>query len=167
MHQVNKKYNVANEKGMTLIEILVVLFISSLVIGSLFNMISWNLKLAFSSVTNQSEVEQYRIFTSTISEDLKFAQHIEIKNEGDIDKLSYVRIDGLVVKYQFEKDGLYKMVNNEKYLISKGTAHENGFPKVYLIGNGFIRFNFFAENINSLLFLTIKPKIYDINEVNP
>ncbi|MDA1674609.1 MULTISPECIES: PulJ/GspJ family protein [Bacillus cereus group] len=154
-----KKY-LNDQRGFTLIEILIVMFITGLVLTSVFSVLNWNFKTAFGGVEKQKELESFRIFNSYLIEDLQFAKNITILNEPSRDTLQYVSIDNRVSILYFESDGLYKQIGTKKIKIAEGSKYEANVPAAYFENSGMIRINFYAKNIDSLLFVTVKPLIF-------
>ncbi|PDZ94505.1 hypothetical protein CON36_33460 [Bacillus cereus] len=154
-----KKY-LNDQRGFTLIEILIVMFITGLVLTSVFSVLNWNFKTAFGGVEKQKELESFRIFNSYLIEDLQFAKNITILNEPSRDTLQYVSIDNRVSILYFESDGLYKQIGTKKIKVAEGSKYEANVPAAYFENSGMIRINFYAKNIDSLLFVTVKPLIF-------
>ncbi|PFJ30213.1 hypothetical protein COJ15_30875 [Bacillus thuringiensis] len=154
-----KKY-LNDQRGFTLIEILIVMFITGLVLTSVFSVLNWNFKTAFGGVEKQKELESFRIFNSYLIEDLQFAKNITIVNEPSRDTLQYVSIDNRVSILYFESDGLYKQIGTKKIKVAEGSKYEANVPAAYFENSGMIRINFYAKNIDSLLFVTVKPLIF-------
>lgn len=155
-----KKY-LNDQRGFTLIEILMVMFITGLVLTSVFSVLNWNFRTAFGGVEKQKELESFRIFNSYLIEDLQFAKNITIINEPTRDTLQYVSIDNRVNILYFESDdGLYKQIGTKKIKVAEGYKYESNVPAVYFENSGMIRINFYAKNIDSLLFVTVKPLIF-------
>lgn len=164
---VNKlKKHLNDQRGFTLIEILIVMFITGLVLTSVFSVLNWNFRTAFGGVEKQKELESFRIFNSYLIEDLQFAKNITIINEPGMankpskDTLQYVSVDNRVNILYFESDGLYKQIGTKKIKIAGGSKYEENVPAAYFENSGMIRINFYAEDIDSLLFVTVKPLIF-------
>ncbi|MCU7668038.1 PulJ/GspJ family protein [Bacillus thuringiensis] len=158
---VNKlKKHLNDQRGFTLIEILIVMFITGLVLTSVFSVLNWNFRTAFGGVEKQKELENFRIFNSYLIEDLQFAKNITIINEPSKDTLQYVSVDNRVNILYFESDGLYKQIGTKKIKIAGGSKYEENVPAAYFENSGMIRINFYAEDIDSLLFVTVKPLIF-------
>lgn len=157
------KKKLKQENGYTLMEILVVVFVLGLVLSSLFAMLNWNFKTAFSGVENQKELENFRVLNSFLIEDLQFAKNITISNQSDKDTIQYVTTDNRVNILYFESDGLYKQVGTSKVKVASGSKYETDVPAVYFEKSGMVRLNFYADKIKSLLFVSVKPIIFDRN----
>ncbi|MFP3727432.1 type II secretion system protein [Priestia filamentosa] len=151
---------ISNEKGFTLMEMLVVIFILGLVMSGLFATLNWNFQTAFKGVSNQKELENFRILNNHLIEDIQFAKSIVIDNKANKDTLQYVTIDNKVNILYFESGALYKVVGTEKVKITSGSAYDKTKPAVYLEDTGLVRFNFYADEIKSLMFVSIKPIIF-------
>lgn len=149
----------SNSKGFTLIELLVVIFIIGLIMAPLFKIIGWNFEISGDGLSLQKQQEDFRIFNYSIANELLFAKDIKITNNPTYDAISYVKQDGKIETFLFENNGLYRKYQNEKTKIVTGERYDTSFPAVYKESNGMIRFNFYATDIHSLFFLTIRPRL--------
>jgi prepilin-type N-terminal cleavage/methylation domain-containing protein len=165
MSQQNNKIKtiIKNQKGFTLMEILVVIFILSFVLTGIFTVLNWTYKTGYTGVDTQIEQENFRIFNSHLINDLQFAKDIQITNTPGKDTLSYTALNGDVTVAYFQSDGLYKKVGTSTIKIATGQVYETGYPAVYFEPDGMIHFNFYASNINSLMYLSVKPIVFDKN----
>lgn len=159
MHQAYKV--VKDQRGFTLMELLVVMFILSLVMGGLFTVLRWNFFTAYENVDSQIEGEAFRIFNSSLINDIQFAKDISITNETNKDTISYTALNGRVTIITFEADGAYRTVGTRKVKIASGNKFETGYPAVYFQPNGMVRFNFYASEAKALMFLTIRPIVFE------
>lgn len=149
------------EKGFLIIELLISLFIINLLLTGIFNLLGLNMQTIYSNFDRQQEQEKLRILNDNLLKELQFATDINITEIEDSILFSYTEYDGTVVRISFEEDGLYEYINNEKIFVTSGYAYEEDYPPVYIENNGLIRFNFFADKTNSLLYFSIKPRLLE------
>jgi len=160
----NKRVSIIrSQKGFTLMEILVVMFVLGLVMSGLFATLNWNFKTSFDGVSRQRELENFRVFNNNIVEDIQLAKSITINNQSNKDTLQYVTIDNRVNIFYFESDGLYKQMGSQKIKVASGSKYEENVPAVYFENSGLVKFNFYAENAKALLYVAVKPIIFKPN----
>lgn len=147
-----------NQKGMTLIEILVVMFILSLILVQLFAVMNANYMNLDKEIDSHETREKFRIYISFMMRDLVFANSYEIQNTDSIDILSYETKEGIFESIIFKEDGMYVIEHGKEELLVEGERYLEGEPMVEEV-DGVIKFNFFARQVNSLLDLSIDPRI--------
>jgi hypothetical protein len=146
----------------TLIELLVTMLIFSTFSLVFFAFVSWNLNASYKGVEKHNQQKQFRTLNAQLVEDLLHARDIKIENHPTSHILSYTSIEGKVMVLSFEENGLYRLIDEQKVEVALGRTFDQSLPgAVFVDGNGMIKINFYANEINSLMFFGIKPRVFN------
>lgn len=146
-----------NEKGFTLLEMLIVMLILSFILIATFDMMNMNYQTVRSELNEADSRQEFKILTSFLSEDLLYSQYVQVFNGGSYDSLHYQTKEGEDRTIKFNQIGVYDVRNGEEHLIAKGIKQDSVYPMVRE-ENGAIIFNFYANEINVLMDIYIKPR---------
>lgn len=153
------------EKGFTLLEILVVIFILGFILAPMMQLMGKSYSVVQEAKEKQFIREDFRFFSSYLLEDLMFANSVNVQHAADYDILSYVAKNGKSQTLVFDEDfGLSLMKGNEREPIVGGEKYEDGIPMVRIDNDGVIRFNFFARPLNVLFVTSIEPRTNEVNK---
>lgn len=148
-----------NEKGYTLVEILVVIFLLGLILAPTFNLMGKSYAIASEENEMQSKRENFRIITIFMMEDLMHAKSVNIENYPTYDTLSYTTVDGKSSTIIFDEQlGMFLKQGSERVHLTEGERFEPSVPMVRMDNERVIRFNFYAREVNSLVLTNIKPR---------
>lgn len=152
-------YRKDSQKGFTLIEMLITLFILSFVLVQFFDIFNFNYSTLNNEVKKSEVREEFRIISSFLLEDLMYSEEITIMNGTTYDSISYKRIDGEIETIKFiDNEGAYIVKNNKDVFLSSGSRFKPNEPMVYE-HEGLIVFNFYLKDINVLLNYKIMKRI--------
>lgn len=147
-----------NEKGFTLVEMLVVLFILSVIMIQVFRLMDFNYKTVGDEVRNNEARQEFKILTSFVFEELMYAKHVTVYKQSDYDVLYYQSKNGKDVSLKFGyESGIYEIRDGEEVKIISGRRFDDSHPAVREI-DGMIVFNYYSEELNILLDRAIKPR---------
>lgn len=152
-----------NQRGFTLLEVLVVMFILGFILGPMLQLMGKSYAIVQTSKEEQAVRDDFRLFTSYLLEDLLFASSINVQHKTDEDILSYVAKSGRPETLLFSKNDGLSIIQGGKYdLVTKGEIYEEGLPMVRIDEDGVIRFNFFARPLNVLFVTSVEPRTNEV-----
>lgn len=155
MYQIHKQNN---EKGYTLLELLIVMLILSYILVKTFGLLDLNYQTVRNEL-NESEMRQeMKILTTFLIEDLMYSEYVQVYNGLNYDTVQYQNAEGKDVAIKFNhEDGIYEIRNGEEKLVATGEKFNDIYPMVRE-ENGVIIFNFYSRDVNILFDLHIKPR---------
>jgi hypothetical protein len=153
---------IRNEKGLTLIEALVTITITSLLLIYVFDFISTSTEIVGDEYKKNEEQTKINTFSTVILEDLKYAKEIELEDVGNGNKiLFFSNNSGTEFEFLFDsnKDEVLMKsgLNNEYIKLFKVT--DNPSNEMIKIEEGYIIFDFLIENIRLYINYSIKPAV--------
>lgn len=147
-----------NEKGFTLVEVLLVMLILSIILVTLVQVVNTNFKTMNDEFQHHEEKENLQVFSSYLFQDLIYAKTIDIRNESAFDVLVYQDRHGNEQKIKFVYDyGIYEIVGEQDVLIAQAAPFDATKPMVYE-ANGLVYVNAYAKDMNVLVDLAIQPR---------
>lgn len=152
--------NRSNEKGFTMVEILVVMFILALLLIPIFKIMVLSYNTVQEEKMDSTERDDFRFFSTYLIEDLLFAQSVHVLNEAEQDVLSYTTKSGKLEQVYFhETKGILTEQNGKMEKVAAGERFEEGLPMVRIEKDGLIRFNVYSRELNILFVTSIKPRL--------
>ena len=152
--------HVKNEKGLTLLELLIVMMILSFVMVAMFQVIDVNYATMRDALEEQETRDNLRVFNAHLMQDIVDAPEIGVQNETAFDVLMYTDYQGnaRVVKFA-HGDGIYEVENGEEKLIVKADKPENSDKPMVYEEDGLIYVNAYAKEVNTLLDFALAPRV--------
>lgn len=150
--------NVKNEKGLTLIELLITMFILGFIMITMFRMLDLSYSTMDKEIMNQEVRDEVRVFSNYLMQDLVYTDYVKVTNNGTFDVLVYKDFKGnnKIIKFS-ESEGLSEIIDGRENLIVRGVKHKEDKPMVWKDGK-MINFNFYAKDVNVLLYTSISPR---------
>lgn len=148
-----------NEKGFTLLEVLIVLGILSYLLVQAFQVLNFNFELLDKELSKKDTRDEYRMFTSFMVQDVMLSEDVTVYQGDGYEVLTYINIDGDSETIEFNhENGIYQYIDAERKLIVSGKRIDEAEPMVKL-ENEKVSFNFYSKEINTRLFLTISRRV--------
>lgn len=152
-----------NNKGYTLLEILIALFIIGLLLGPMMQLMGKSYSTVQDAKSEQGLREDFRFFSTYLLDDLLFASSVHVQNSATHDILSYISKTGRSQTLIFDENiGLSLLNGSERELIIGGEKYEVGLPMVRIDTDGVIRFNFFVRPLNVLFVTSVEPRTNEV-----
>lgn len=147
-----------NEKGYTLVEMLVTLFIVSIIMLQAFRMLDANYKTVRNEIQDNQSRQSFKVLSSFLFEDLMYGKYVTVVHQRDYDVLHYQTQNGKDVSLKFTyENGIYELRSGKEVKIAEGKRFDENYPTVREEG-GLIFFNLYLDELNILLDRVIKPR---------
>lgn len=150
-----------NEKGFTLLEVLIVLGILSYLLVQAFQVLNFNFELMDKELSKKDTRDEYRMFTSFMIQDVMLSEDVTVYQGDGYEVLTYTNIDGESETIEFNhENGIFQNIDGERKLIVSGEKVDEVEPMVKL-ENEKVSFNFYSKEINTRLSLTISRRVLE------
>lgn len=144
LHKVN------NQKGFTLIEVMVA---SSLVVVIFVLVFKLILNINLSSqdfIKTGDEHENFEEMLNITIDELKYASNVKVDNQDKVSVLSYQNQKNENVKLVFNNGVMYQEVDGDRYEIAEYTEYDKKEKYPVIKENNKISFNAEMKNINTV-----------------
>lgn len=148
-----------NEKGFTLLEILIVMAIGSFVLIAALDLLDTNYRTVNNEMDKNEARDNLKIFSSFLIQDLMYSEDVNVYHSDSYDMLHYIGKGNKEFAIKFDYlGGISEMVDGEEKIIVAGERVQKNLPMVRKEGNSII-FNFYATSINATMDLTVRPRV--------
>lgn len=142
---------IKNSGGFTLLEVVMVMFVTGIVVLMAFKLITNVSVEKINDLEIENQRENYNQFIAINYEELKYANNVTVTNsENDMDVLKYENKKGEKISIIAKGEEFYQIVDDKKIEIGDVQKIEASERKIYKKGNT-VHFNIQFKKIKAIL----------------